>query len=313
MVVNAVSNARYAAGSMLSTVRRRANCKINTTRQFRTPSCIRWLTEDAVTQPDEPTLNEEQKKHQVKSPITGLLAQHAALEKSIKRRISALTGRATRLRREQERQTATESEPTAPRATRSALQPHHDLATFLDYAEEYNLKTTTTVFKGTLYEYTVAEALKAYDMALTRVGKSNDYGIDLLGHWTLPQSPSLRIIVQCKMTKTMPAQIRELEGSYVGAPDGWQGDNVLALLASRHMASPGTQQAIQRSKWPIGFAQIDTDGAVKQFIWNMAATDAGLTGIGVTSKFCAEPGKLESSIVLTWLGEPWPSAQRDQD
>ncbi|QIX00401.1 hypothetical protein AMS68_005918 [Peltaster fructicola] len=296
---------------MLRTAGRHAGCHLIARHRFFTPLTKRYLTDDSTAQEGaQPAV--ERASPPVKSPITGLLAQHAALEKSIRRRISALNGRATRLRREQERQNA-ESETVAPRAAPSALQPHHNLATFLDYAEEYNLKTTTTVFKGTLYEYTVAEALKAYDISLTRVGRSNDSGIDLLGRWTLPQGPGVRVLIQCKMAKTMPALIRELEGSYVGAPSGWQGDDVLALLASRHVASPGTQKAIQRSKWPIGFTQVDTDGVVKQFIWNTAAAEAGLGQIGVTSKFSAESSKVESSIVLTWMGEPWPSTASQPD
>lgn len=299
---------------MLVSAGRRVTCNVNLHRTCFARSALRYLTDDAATHKDIPPHVEDVKTHPIKTPITDLLAKHAALEKSIKRRISALTARATRLRREQERAKATEPEPV-PRIARPALQPHQDLASFLDYAEEYNLKTTSTVFKGTLFEYTVAEALKAYDMSLNRVGKANDHGIDLLGHWSLPDSPALRVLVQCKMTKPVPAFIRELEGSYVGAPSGWQGDNVLALLTSRYAASPGTQQAIQRSKWPLGFLQINTEGVVRQFIWNATAIDCGLSGVGVASRYATttDTPAVETSIALTWLGDPWPSKPQQQD
>lgn len=246
-------------------------------------------------------------------PVEGLLERQAKLETSIKRRVALINGRAAKLRRLQEEANGVDSsQDLPPRVAATASSPHHDLASFLDYAAKAKLKKSTTVYKGTLYEYAVAEALKAYDFSLSRVGRANDLGIDLIGHWTLPGAPyKLRVLIQCKMGKPMPSLMRELEGAYSGAPAGWQGEDVLALLVSAREASPGARQAMQRSKWPIGILQATVDGHVKQFLWNAAAAERGLAGVGVTVKYGGTKSDSDEEgdgiIALTWLGGKWPS------
>ncbi|KAH0390391.1 hypothetical protein KCU89_g15644, partial [Aureobasidium melanogenum] len=58
---------------------------------------------------------------------------------------------------------------------------HTSLSEFLDYADAANLSPASTVYRGTHYEYTVAEALERLAFSLTRVGRASDLGIDLLG------------------------------------------------------------------------------------------------------------------------------------
>jgi hypothetical protein len=198
----------------------------------------------------------------------------------------------------------------------SSSQKHHDLASFLEHASRTGLKTTTSVYKGTHYEYTVAEALKGYNFALQRIGRANDLGIDLLGIWHLPQEPrELKVLIQCKMTKSSPSMVRELEGAYVGAPAGWRGADVMGMLVSTHPATAGVRESLQRSRLPLCAAQITTSGEVLQFLWNSAAKDARLTGMSATTTFTTTAISKSSSknsgpsaqgiVSLLWLGKPW--------
>ncbi|TEA20855.1 Secondary metabolism regulator LAE1 [Colletotrichum sidae] len=66
-----------------------------------------------------------------------------------------------------------------------------------------------------------------------RVGGVSDNGIDLLGTWQLPsRREKLKVILQCKggSQKISPSLVRELEGSFIGAPVGWRGEGVVAFL-----------------------------------------------------------------------------------
>ncbi|EMC96604.1 hypothetical protein BAUCODRAFT_42323, partial [Baudoinia panamericana UAMH 10762] len=162
---------------------------------------------------------------------------------------------------------------------------HYDLQSFLEYVERSKLNVESTVYRGTHFEYTVAETLARLGFQIHRVGRSNDLGIDLIGYWHLPpaskdsQSFKLPVVIQCKAAKPTPAMIRELEGASSGAPAGWRGDGVLALLASTSESTAGVSAAVQRSELPLGVLQITREGIVKQFIWNVAAAGAGLEGL----------------------------------
>ena len=136
-------------------------------------------------------------------------------------------------------------------------QDHNDLASFLAYADFTALSPTTTVYLGTHYEYMVSASVARLGFVTTRVGGASDLGIDLLGHWSLPSLPhSLPAIIQCKATAPQAAFIRELEGAMQSAPAGWQGDNVIALLAASKVATKGVRDAIARSSYPMAFLYI---------------------------------------------------------
>lgn len=203
-------------------------------------------------------------------------------------------------------------------ALMSLSQNHHNLSSFLEYVSRTGLKTTTSVYKGTHYEYTVAEALKGYNFALQRIGRANDLGIDLLGIWQLPQEPrELKVLIQCKITKASPSMVRELEGAYVGAPAGWRGADVMGMLVSTYPATAGVRESLQRSRLPLCFAQVTVSGEVLQFLWNSAAKEARLTGMSATTTYktttVSKPGQKKSSpsaqgvVSLLWLGKPWRS------
>lgn len=188
---------------------------------------------------------------------------------------------------------------------------HHDLPSFLQYAQESKLSTKSTVYVGTHYEYTVLESLKRLGFSLQRTAGRGDQGIDLLGHWTTPSSPvPLRVLMQCKaLSRSLsPDRIRELEGAFIGAPAGWKGDGVLGFMVATKEATLGVREALQRSRWPIGYVMLDKSGDVKQLIWNHVAQGSGLEGLGVGTKFVEQVeaddlGAVKEEVTLMWQGQ----------
>lgn len=211
-----------------------------------------------------------------------------------------------------------------PRLLASTSNKYNDLASFEVYTKESKLSTASNVYKGTHYEYTVAQTLQTFGFSLHRTGRSDDLGIDLIGHWMLPRlakahSRELRVLVQCKAAKPQPSMVRELEGAYVGAPAGWnKEDDVLALLVASKEATRGVREAVQRSTKPMGMLQITPEGEPKQFLWNRVAAQIGLKGLGVTLKYgdmshhdsektgeALETTGMKETIALTWWGKLW--------
>jgi len=186
---------------------------------------------------------------------------------------------------------------------------HQDLASFLDYAKRIKLDPKSTVYVGTHYEYTVAAALATYGFKLVRVGGAADKGIDLVGVWNLPSGPpgGIRVLVQCKggAQRVSPQLVRELEGSFLGAPVGWRGAGVLAFLASDKTATKGGRDALGLSRWPMGCISCSKDGVVRQMTWNRQADENGLLGIGVAMKFKDGAGDGDDpQLMLTWRDKP---------
>jgi hypothetical protein len=264
------------------------------------PGADKKPSPESIEQPLEPQIiTYVIPKPVVARPILGLLQQQARLEESIKRRLAYAKGR------------------DGSKELIQGTQEHNDLASFLAFAEKKRLDTKTTVYKGTHYEYTVMESLKQFGFVLHRTGKSNDKGIDLLGHWRLPGKPyEIKVLVQCKVSRGMPSTIREMEGAYAGAPSEWQGDNVLALLASSKALTKGVLEGVQRSPSSLGALHVETDGLARQFIWNSIAGERGLSGIGVTTKYQEVPANTSTAdtsgakqtvrtVALTWKGQPF--------
>jgi hypothetical protein len=183
---------------------------------------------------------------------------------------------------------------------------HHDLPTFLEYASRTNLDPSSTVYIGTHYEYTVKLALERFGMSLKRIGGRSDAGIDLLGTWPLPSAlQPLKVLIQCKALakKIDPAQARELEGAFVGAPVGWRGAGVLGLLVSQKSATKGVRETLGRSRWPMGYVLCSADGKISQMLWNRRAEEEGMEGIGVGLKHRASDIS-QKEVFLSWKGEP---------
>jgi hypothetical protein len=209
---------------------------------------------------------------------------------------------------------------------------HNSLPSFIEYAKRRGLPANTTTYVGTHYEYTTALSLLRLGFSLLRVGKRFDDGIDLIGHWVLaPLREPLRVIIQCKARSisVSPCHVRELEGSFYGAPYDWRNKDVLGLLVTPEKATKGTLRAMAESRWPMGFVMISKEGLIQQFVWNKAAAARGLEGVGVvlrhapralfpglqepqntnTPKVSKKLAKFKNTgttkdIVLTWMGSP---------
>lgn len=124
--------------------------------------------------------------------------------------------------------------------------------------------------------------------SLLRIGRKDDAGIDLIGHWVLaPLRDPLCVIVQCKARKVSlnPSHVREMEGSFQGTPADWKKKDVLGLLVTTRKATKGIFEALGQSRWPMGFILISREGSVQQFVWNRAAAGRGLEGVGVTVRY----------------------------
>ncbi|MCJ1474453.1 hypothetical protein MMC13_003111 [Lambiella insularis] len=191
---------------------------------------------------------------------------------------------------------------TRPWPQRKSPPPHTSLASFIAYANETHLSTSSTVYVGTYYEYLCAEALHRLGFTLTRTGGRSDAGIDLLGSWELPDlSAPLPCIVQCKnlQAKAGPNLVRELEGAFAGAPAGWRGENVVGVLCTGREATKGVQD--------VG----EGVGRVRQLLWNQKVGALGAEGVGVGIRYSSrgdlnfEVGEIDGEVVLTWKGEVW--------
>ncbi|KAF2451058.1 hypothetical protein P171DRAFT_342654, partial [Karstenula rhodostoma CBS 690.94] len=178
---------------------------------------------------------------------------------------------------------------------------HNSLSSYLEYAKRTKLRSDRSVYIGTHYEYTAAEALLRLGFSLIRTGQKNDAGIDLIGHWILSflREP-MPVIVQCKsrIKTCSPDAIRELEGAFHSVPYEWRNKDVLGLLISNLKATEGLRRQMYLSPRPIAFLQIGKSGTITQFVWNRAATDRGLEGVGGASR------TVVADIQLTWMGTP---------
>ncbi|KAI0597932.1 hypothetical protein F4775DRAFT_558153 [Biscogniauxia sp. FL1348] len=207
--------------------------------------------------------------------------------------------------------------PPPPEARTDA---HHDLVSYASYAARTGLDVKSTTFVGTRYEYTVAAALARYGFRIRRVGGPSDCGIDLLGTWAVPAALTpIRVILQCKVasrgTAIRPSIIRELEGTFVGAPAGWRGAGVLGLFVAPKPATKGVREAMGRSRWPMGFICCSDEGVLKQLIWNRKAEENGLEGMGVNIQFPLGDDKEDPRLILTWKAKPYmvetPSVEKN--
>lgn len=176
---------------------------------------------------------------------------------------------------------------------------HTDLASFLAYVERTQLNKRSTVYKGTHYEYTIAEALSQYGFFLKRVGGSSDRGMDLLGTWTIPTtSHTMRVVVQCKAGSRSPGPmyVRELKGAVKAAPPGWRGTDVLGLLVAEKPATKGVQDELNTDT-PLAYMCCSREGEVVQLLWNHRAQDIGLEGLSVGVRH-AENSEAKQIILL---------------
>ncbi|KAJ5089727.1 hypothetical protein N7532_008411 [Penicillium argentinense] len=201
-----------------------------------------------------------------------------------------------------------------PSAPSPPSQNHNSLATFLSYADRISLPTTSTVYIGTHYEYTVLESLRRYALALHRVGGRDDAGIDLVGTWHLPERErerAVRVLVQCKALKAKlgPNLVRELEGALRQAPVGWRTSQTAGVLVSPREATKGVRDALARSSYPLFWMLVERDGTLRQALWNARAEELGLDPLGVETRYrtaASELGSITTETTLTWDGYDIP-------
>ncbi|KAI0478804.1 hypothetical protein GGR56DRAFT_672799 [Xylariaceae sp. FL0804] len=217
----------------------------------------------------------------------------------------------------------------------SAAGRHHDVASYAAYAARVGLDPASKTYVGTRYEYVVAAALRGVlgFGPVRRVGGRADRGIDLLGEWRVPSSSPLlrplRVLVQCKAvspraasssssssSEVGPRHVRELEGAFAGAPPGWRGGGdssehgngnggVLGVYVTPRPATRGIRDALATSRWPMAFVCCSRDGLLTQVLWNRRAEEEGLAGLGVAVRHSQDAPREQSSVVLTWKGEPY--------
>ncbi|KAF2467355.1 uncharacterized protein BDR25DRAFT_234784 [Lindgomyces ingoldianus] len=179
---------------------------------------------------------------------------------------------------------------------------HNSLPSFLEYANRVNLSPSKTVYVGTHYEYVAALSLLRLGFSLLRTGRKSDAGIDLIGHWILPQLPEpLPVIVQCKARSCglAPKHVRELEGAFQGTPAEWRKKDVLGLLVTTQKATRGVLEALGMNRWPMGFVKVSRTGTVEQFLWNRKNGKKRRRNAGQYKDAGAR-----KDIQLTWMGEP---------
>ncbi|OKL57591.1 hypothetical protein UA08_07272 [Talaromyces atroroseus] len=219
-----------------------------------------------------------------------------------------------------------------PEAPPAPSQNHRDLQSFLTYAKD-NVPEISTTFVGTRYEYTVQSSLRRFAFDLTRIGGRDDAGIDLVGTWHIPgrEYAPIRIVAQCKAlrTKLGPNLVRELEGAFRHSPIGWRTTEKLAMLISSREATKGVRDTLTRSPYPLFWMMMESDGAIKQVLWNSKAEDLGLAALGVEARYpqvtavadadtaadsaTTSDERARPNVVLTWDGSDIPDMERVED
>ncbi|GAO45922.1 hypothetical protein SAICODRAFT_90186 [Saitoella complicata NRRL Y-17804] len=189
-------------------------------------------------------------------------------------------------------------------AKSAAVASHVDLESFKAYAAATGLSQETTVYRGTLYEYTVQTVLRRLNFLLRRCGGADDRGIDLRGSWYLQNDADpLRVIVQCKSLnrKIGPNLVREMEGAIANESNG-----TLGVFASNQPYTDATNRQLLSSQRPMILCVISTldEGAdLKQMVWNTSASDMlGKLEVGVRHR--TSNREVETEIFLKREGKP---------
>ena len=170
----------------------------------------------------------------------------------------------------------TPSHNTVKPAFKSSTSPlvlHNSLDSFLHYAAQTNLSITSTVYRGTKYEYICLNTLTRLGFNLQRVGGAHDAGIDLEGTWHLPTlAAPLQAVVQCKfLTKKgiSPVLVRELEGTFTGRSTGSERVTV-RVLCTPSLATKAVREVVGKCSDPIMLVVIDNEGWLDAISWNGA-------------------------------------------
>lgn len=269
-------------------------------------------------------------------PVSGI---HVSTRSSWRRHVSSAASNSTRSSTFDDNDSSATSSDPSPSAISSRSPSHHNLTTFLAHAARTNVSTTSTVYTGTLYEYQCQAALAQLGFTLSRCGGRSDAGVDLYGTWRIPShAQPLRCIVQCKALagRVGPNLVRELEGAFTGAPDGWQDEDAIGVLCATREASKGVRDAIRDSARGLVWVMVERTGSVgagvteqpgesdrtavpavpaqriAQIVWNERVAEIGAQGLGVGVVYSgsAEPdvahhSKVRGEVRLMWDGRIW--------
>jgi hypothetical protein len=166
----------------------------------------------------------------------------------------------------------------------SSITKFHDVKTYLRYAQFNETNAGSTVFNGTLYEFTVKEQLEHhFQMSkLTHYGGSYDNGKDLGGQWDIstfqecsaPQSIRVRgrkvkptllrkssimdLLIQCKCfsSKITAKEIRELAGIFNFNVRPVNRYTTLGVMCSPSTLTAQGHEQMDRSEIPLMFCQV---------------------------------------------------------
>lgn len=171
---------------------------------------------------------------------------------------------------------------------------HSSLESFIHHASLQKMDVESTVFRGTMYEYTVLQALTQIRFDLYRTGGADDKGIDLRGTWRLLDEDddddddedreianhAIPVVCQCKneAKKIGPKHVRELCGIARSR------DTLLVLASASHYTEKALQTCMA-SKDPVCLLVVDRfddGGGLRQIVWNVAARGM-LEGLEVRS------------------------------
>ncbi|KAH9174705.1 hypothetical protein EDB89DRAFT_1848703 [Lactarius sanguifluus] len=161
-------------------------------------------------------------------------------------------------------------------------------------------KLLSNVHRGTAFEKRALSLLTEHmSMSLTRVGGSNDGGVDLIGWWWVPAEKRgnwglanrrrLRVLAQCKAEKRKmgPGYLRELEGVVYKHATTASGDlphhddapvpaepPPVALLVSESAFTRGCLLAANASPLPSLLVHLPPSGALGTIFGNPALVSA---------------------------------------
>lgn len=164
------------------------------------------------------------------------------------------------------------------RAISTASRIPKNLVSFLN---ETSKDVTSTVYRGTLFEYQTMESLmNAAGMELSHVGGKSDRGIDLRGKWL----DNIEVIIQCKSQKIgcTPDQIRELMGTIVASSNKKKTIGILSTVSGRTFTRDVLSH-FNASPIPLGLATVQ-DTTLKSLMFNKSAQRL-LKNITITTQY----------------------------
>lgn len=163
------------------------------------------------------------------------------------------------------------------------MKRFHSVQSYISQAAINGTSPTSTVFLGTLYEFTVKEQLeRRFGMSLDHVGGANDGGRDLAGRWDispmrqggepipirvggklikpmlLRKSPIMDVFVQCKCfnTKIAAKELRELCGVLNASVRAQDKFRTLGVMCAPSTPTAQARTLMDQSMVPLVFCQV---------------------------------------------------------